>query len=48
MAKIGLCDIHWAGVFKKIEKSCEKGVDSPGCICQFVGAYGNHSKKNEN
>ena len=30
---------------KKIEKSCEKGVDAPGCICQLGRAYGNHSKK---
>jgi hypothetical protein len=34
-----------AGLFKKIEKSFEKGVDDPGCICQLVRAYGNHSKK---
>ena len=35
-------------MFNKIEESCEKGVDSPGCICQIGRAYGNHSNKNEN
>ena len=34
--------------FNKIEESCEKGVDSPGCICQIGRAYGKHSNKNEN
>ena len=32
-------------MFNKIEESCEKGVDSPGRICQVGRAYGNHSKK---
>jgi hypothetical protein len=47
-AKTAHATVVWQVCSKKIEKSLEKGVDDPVCICQLGRAYGNHSKKNEN